>query len=70
LLYYIDLIFSRIKNTKFSKNYPTNMSCAPPYIPLYTSYKPFIEPKKRKKEELMKMANLIPVVIEPKNYQV
>jgi len=42
----------------------------PPYIPLYNSYKPFIEPKKRKKEELMKMANLIPLVIEPKNYQV
>jgi hypothetical protein len=40
---------------------------SPHYIPLYTSYKPFIEPKKRKKEELMKMANLNSLVIEPKN---
>jgi hypothetical protein len=39
----------------------------PHYIPLY---KLFIEPKKRKKEELMKMPHLISLAIEPKNYQV
>jgi len=50
LLYYIDLIFSRIKNTKFSKNYLTNMSCAPTMYPSTLATNHLLNRKRERKK--------------------
>lgn len=63
LLYNIDLIFSRIKNTKFSKNYPTNMSCAPTIYPS-TNY--LLNQKRERKKSSWRCPILFHLQLNPK----